>query len=76
MDNTAELSLLTAPSDMVFCRHPVFAPATVSTGILMIRWISEIHSMLTKDLTLKCAMQSLTLDCHSWLWAEGKIPSN
>lgn len=71
--DSSELSQGTAPSDVVFYKHLVFAPAIVSTGILMISWISEIHNILTENLILKCAMQS---DHHSWLWEGGKIPSS
>lgn len=60
--DAAELSLVAVQSNMVYCRHLVFTPATVSTGNLMISWISEIHNMLTEDLTLNCAMQCTTPD--------------
>lgn len=58
--DSAELSLVTAPSDMVFYKHLVFAQATMSTEILMISWVSEIYDILTEDLILKRAMQFYT----------------
>lgn len=60
LTDSAELSLVTAPSDMVFYKHLVFAQATMSTEILMISWVSELYDMLTEDLILKCAMRSYT----------------